>query len=260
MCLVGIAWCSHPQHRLVIAANRDEMHSRPTAAADWWPDAPNIYAGRDLEAQGTWLAVTADGRFAAVTNVFGSALIEGSFESRGHLITDYLNGDQPPGRFLNALAGKHEAYRPFRLAIGSPAELFIADSDGSNKFKHERVGPGFHALTNAPNGESWPKAGWILRQLESVVAEQEVDHARLINLLSTERMPKATDPENYGDEAYRFAPFIRNDTYGTRASTIVSISEPGQLRFTEQRYDSDGCEAGASSTQVSMRPQHLYRS
>ena len=68
MCLIGFAWLAHPRWRLVLASNRDEFHSRPTATAAWWPDAPRVYGGRDLEAGGSWLAMDRRGRLAAVTN------------------------------------------------------------------------------------------------------------------------------------------------------------------------------------------------
>ena len=253
MCLVGIAWCSHPQHSLLIAANRDEMHSRPSAAADWWPDAPHSYGGRDQQAQGTWLAVTSDGRFAAVTNVFGSALIDGSFESRGQLITDYLNGDQEPARFLEKLAGKHAAYRPFRLAIGSRDEFFIANADGSSEFEFHSPGIGVHAITNAPNGERWPKGDWLHEQLTQALTSQAIDHAQLIDALATERTPQATDADMRGDSAFQFAPFIRNDTYGTRASTVVTITQSGRISFTEHRFNNAGKKVGQSNAEFNQQ-------
>ena len=62
MCLIAVAWKCHPDYPLVVAANRDEFFVRPTEAAHWWPEN-GILAGRDRQAGGTWLGVTADGRF-----------------------------------------------------------------------------------------------------------------------------------------------------------------------------------------------------
>ena len=68
MCLIAFALDTHPRYRLVLAANRDEYFRRPTAAGAFWEDAPQLLAGRDLEAGGTWLGVTTTGRIAAITN------------------------------------------------------------------------------------------------------------------------------------------------------------------------------------------------
>ena len=68
MCLILFAWRAHPEYRLVLAANRDEFHARPTDASDFWAAHPELLAGKDLQQGGTWMGVTRSGRFAAVTN------------------------------------------------------------------------------------------------------------------------------------------------------------------------------------------------
>src|SRR3546814_6824371 len=69
MCLIALAWRVHPRFPLALIANRDEAHARPTAAAGFDPDAPDVYGGRDLVQGGSWLQVSTRGRLAAVTNV-----------------------------------------------------------------------------------------------------------------------------------------------------------------------------------------------
>ena len=63
MCLVLVVWRAHPRYSCIVAANRDEFHARPAAPAAWWPDPPQVLAGRDLEAGGTWLGLTRTGRW-----------------------------------------------------------------------------------------------------------------------------------------------------------------------------------------------------
>ena len=87
---------------MVFAANRDEHHARPTAAANWWVESPHILGGRDLLAGGTWLAVDQLGRLAAVTNV-PSHRGATYTKSRGHLVTDYLAGEVPAQEFISSL-------------------------------------------------------------------------------------------------------------------------------------------------------------
>src|ERR1700759_4677855 len=69
MCLILLALRAVPNRQWLLLGNRDEYHGRPSAPAARWNDAPNIIGGRDLEAGGSWLAVSNNGRFAAVTNV-----------------------------------------------------------------------------------------------------------------------------------------------------------------------------------------------
>ena len=91
MCLILFAWQAHPRYPLIVAANREEFHQRPTAAAAFWEDSPELLAGRDLQAGGTWLGVTRSGRFAAITNYREPLAPDYHVEmSRGHLVRDFL--------------------------------------------------------------------------------------------------------------------------------------------------------------------------
>src|SRR5579862_8798870 len=109
MCLILVAWRAHPDYPLVVAANRDEYHARPAAAASWWPEPP-ILAGRDLTAGGTWLAVTRDARFAALTNFRDPARPPRDAPSRGCLVPATLRGSAPVAERLVALQQNASAY------------------------------------------------------------------------------------------------------------------------------------------------------
>jgi uncharacterized protein with NRDE domain len=63
VCLILFAYRSHPEYRLILAANRDEFYDRPTQGAEFWDEAPEILAGRDLKAGGTWMGITKTGWF-----------------------------------------------------------------------------------------------------------------------------------------------------------------------------------------------------
>src|SRR3954453_20048798 len=97
MCLIAIAIAVHASRRypIVIAANRNEFYDRPTRPLHIWDDDPNIAGGRDLRAGGTWLGVTRDGRFAAVTNIRGN---DGppNARSRGTLVGDFVRSNVTP--------------------------------------------------------------------------------------------------------------------------------------------------------------------
>src|ERR1044072_8641930 len=93
MCLILFAHQAHPDFPLVVAGNRDEFFARPTAGADYWKDAPRALAGRDLQKGGTWMGVTRDGRWSAVTNYRDGARAATAARSRGELVARYLTGD-----------------------------------------------------------------------------------------------------------------------------------------------------------------------
>jgi uncharacterized protein with NRDE domain len=103
MCLFLFAYNTHPEYRLILAANRDEFHARPTQAALWWNDTPDIFAGRDLEKTGTWMGVTRDGKFSALTNFRDPAQRKSNAPSRGLLVSDYFRGELSPAAYLAQL-------------------------------------------------------------------------------------------------------------------------------------------------------------
>src|SRR5204862_2334898 len=105
MCLIVLAWRAHPRFPLVVAANRDEFHSRKAAPAGYWRDQPQILAGRDLQAMGTWMGVSRGGKFAAVTNYRG-AREPSAAESRGALVTGFLADGVPPAAYMAGVAAQ----------------------------------------------------------------------------------------------------------------------------------------------------------
>src|SRR6476619_2713363 len=124
MCLIVVAWRAHARLPLVVAANRDEWRERPAEPAHWWPDHPRILAGRDLQAGGTWMGITREGRFAAVTNFRDPSDKRSTALSRGTLVADYLLRDEPPARFLASLAARARDYNGFNLILGDRSSLW----------------------------------------------------------------------------------------------------------------------------------------
>ena len=108
-----------------MAANRDEFHGRPAAAASFWSDRPGILAGRDLQARGTWMGVSRSGRFAAVTNYRGAREPRAE-RSRGALVTDFLQGRETPAAYVQQLLSTSGSYGGFNLLVsdGAVARLY----------------------------------------------------------------------------------------------------------------------------------------
>jgi uncharacterized protein with NRDE domain len=238
MCLVVVAFHAHANLPLVVAANRDEFHARPTRDAEWWPDAPHILAGRDLEAGGTWLGVQRAGRFAAVTNYHDEQPNNGTFESRGRLVTDFLVGDLAPLEYLHTIDGDN--FAGFNLLLGDAHTLAYL----SNRTSAPReLAPGIYGLSNATLDSRWDKVERSKERLAGLVAACVADDASLFELLA-----------DTGDGSIR-APFVINADYGTRCSTIVRANGSGEWHFRERRYNPDGQASGESQYSFGVDPQ-----
>jgi len=154
MCLILFAWEHHPRYRLVVAANRDEFYARPTAPAGWWADAPRVLAGRDLREGGTWLGVTRDGRFAAVTNVREPQSYRVGAPSRGHLVGNFLAGRAPALAYLAGLMPMAPAFNGFNVLVCDGATLAWFSNRGSGA---RTLPPGVYGVSNALLDTPWPK-------------------------------------------------------------------------------------------------------
>ncbi|MBY8964673.1 NRDE family protein [Algiphilus sp.] len=249
MCLIGLQWRS-PHYRLRLAANRDEFHDRPTAAADWWPPEASgevaIFGGRDLQAGGGWLACTPEGRFAAVTNVRGSPPT-GQQYSRGSLVSTFLGGRRSPEDFLAALAAEAAHYAGFNLLVSDGHRCCYASNTPTWHWRH--LSPGVHVVSNADLDTPWPKTERLRAALEA-----DGDDAALFRALADEQAADdhALPDTGVGREMERFLspPFIRGRHYGTRASTIVSWTGDGPIAFEERRFAADGVPTGRTHTLV----------
>ena len=115
MCLILVAHRVRPDLPLVIAANRDEFHSRPTLPATFWEEDPHIFAGRDLQAGGTWLGASARGRLAALTAYREPHPPAGL--SRGLLVANFLTGDHDPYSYTQQVGARGKEFPGFNLLV-----------------------------------------------------------------------------------------------------------------------------------------------
>jgi uncharacterized protein with NRDE domain len=138
----------------VVAANRDEFFSRRTAAADFWDDAPDVLAGRDLEAGGTWLGVSRSGRFAALTNFRDPARNKTGAPSRGELVSRFLTGLKSHEAYLAELESCADCYNGFNLVFGDPDGLWCFSNCGEGE---RQLASGVYGLSNHLLDTPWPK-------------------------------------------------------------------------------------------------------
>ncbi len=247
MCLIVIAWRVHPDYPLVVLANRDEYHARPTAMANWWSDQPSLLAGRDLDAGGTWLGVTGDGRFAALTNYRDPARLRTGVPSRGHLIPQLLADSAPVQHSLEELARTSAQYNAFSLLISDGTQLAVYESV---RGQGRELGPGIYALSNHLLDTPWPKVVLSNSRLADALqrAGRPLDDARLLALLRdrtpapVEALPQTGISEQR--ERQFSSAFICAPDYGTRSSSIVTMQTGGHVRFRELSWDATGAPAG----------------
>ncbi|TNF34770.1 MAG: NRDE family protein [Deltaproteobacteria bacterium] len=242
MCLIGFAYHAHPEIPLLIAANRDERHDRPAAAADFWEDAPDVLAGRDLRGGGTWMGVTRGGRVAALTNFRAPKYMAvGGGPSRGLLVRDFLAGDGDVAAFGARLRAERERYHGFNLLFGTADDLWIYESEVD---RLAPVTPGVHGLSNHLLDTPWPKVERIKRAVSGAIAQDPIDIWSLHEALG-DRWP-ATDDElpdtgvGLALERVLSPPFIEGDVYGTRACTVVTVARDGRITFDEGRFGPGG--------------------
>ncbi len=240
MCVLFFGHQIHPRHRLVFAGNRDEYYRRPTKVAGMWDDHPDILAGRDLEAGGTWLGATRGGRWAVVTNVRDLAAHRDRDRSRGDLVKDYLVGSETPESAANRVFAERDEFNPFNLILGDAEAVWITSTHTDAP---RALAPGIYGLSNATLDEPWPKVQRGRVAFENVLAADEIEVDACLNFLhDAERAPDQQLPNTgVSKEMERMLSslFIASDCYGTRASTVVTLGESGG-RFVERTYGVGG--------------------
>ncbi len=244
MCLILIAWRAHPHYPLVLAANRDEFHARPAASAAWWDRQPGMLAGRDLSAGGTWLGITADGRFAALTNYRDPSRTLVDAPSRGALVPATLAAAIPAAERLRQLQQTAGAYNGFNLIFGDREQLAVFESVSG---KGHLLGPGVYGLSNHLLDTPWPKVRNAKSALAAALARLPAEEA-LLQLLrdgrqaDDEQLPRTGVSLEW--ERLLSSAFIRAPDYGTRCSTIVLLDAGGRVRFVEWNWDRSGEPSG----------------
>ncbi|MEM7209349.1 MAG: NRDE family protein [Pseudomonadota bacterium] len=237
MCLIFVAYQHHTDYPLIIAANRDEFYARPTAPAAIWEDSPGILAGRDLKAMGTWLGVTATGRFAAVTNVREGSNSDAP-QSRGDIVADFLRGGFTTDEYFEQLELSREKFNGYNLLAFDGVNLGYFSNCGHAQ--NPQLNSGLYGLSNGKLDEPWPKVAQGKIKFESVVSSSTLNSDALISAMldGTEAPDEDLPDTGVGIELERrLAPmFIESPNYGTRSTTVVMYSDDGQLEFVERSH------------------------
>lgn len=240
MCLIAFAWQAHPRYDLIIAANRDEFHDRPSRAAHWWPEANTVYGGRDERAGGAWCAADRYARFAAVTNV-REPDVRRDLRTRGALVYDALTQNDTLDAYASGLASRRHAYGPFNLLLADTQALIFLSNRGARQQHH--VAPGIYAISNGHWGEDWPKTVRARKQLQLLIDNNQITPQTLFALLAMrDPAPRHALPDTgVGPDTEQLlsALFVHSAAYGTRASSLILRDHAGNVSFFERAFDRD---------------------
>jgi len=242
MCLILLAWKAHPAYPLVIAANRDEFHARPSAAAAFWEDRPAILAGRDLECMGTWLGVTRRGKFAAVSNFREGVPRDPAARSRGLLASAFLDNGASPREFAAQVAQDGAEYSGFNFLASDRNELWwVSNRDA----RARRLAPGIYGVSNHLLDTPWAKVVRGKHRLEAALRPAPAIEALLELLADTTVAPDSELPDTgVGLERERTLSPLRvvSEPYGTRCSSAVIFGPERRVQFAERSYGAQGEE------------------
>lgn len=238
MCLLFISYKLTPGYKIILAANRDEFVSRPTAPLDFIDDSKTILTGKDLEGGGTWLGINKQESFAALTNFREHQTMSSDAPSRGELIIDYLQSEKTGKECLEKISNNAKLYNGFNLIVGDTKGLYYYSNRGGTQAE---LSPGFYGLCNHYLDSDWPKVarGKNLLYPHMVQTENLISEDIFNVLLDTERPDDRKLPDTgVGLEWERLLSsiFIDSTGYGTRSSAIITIDYNSRIDFFEKTY------------------------
>lgn len=239
MCILLLSLRQHSQYPLIVAANREEDYDRPTRAAAFWDDVPHVLAGRDLLQGGTWLGITRQGRFAAVTNFRSHEASRPSGPSRGGLVSAFLIGDQTPNDYLAEVVANGHSYSGFSLIVGVGNEFRYYSNQESEP---RRLTSGLYGVSNHLLDTPWPKLVHGKRELSRLLlAVNEPTPDQLFSILADSTIADDDQLPDTGigiDNERALSPlFVDAGKYGTRSSTVVLIDKSGNATLVERTFD-----------------------
>jgi len=247
MCLILFSYKNHPTFDLVMAANRDEFRDRPTEKLGYWDDAPSVLAGRDLQNGGTWMGITRDGRFAAITNFRNLSTIKEDSPSRGYLVKDYLLGNDSPLDYIEKINTVASTYSGFNLLLGDMKNFYYFSNC---KKGHEEITPGFHGLSNNFLNTPWPKVEKGKKGFKKILLNSlQPEIKPFFILLSNPSQPEDGELPRTGvslEWERMLGPiFINNSFYGTLSQSLLFITKDRHVIFYERTIHRDNYKKGS---------------
>lgn len=243
MCTLFLAHLQHPRYPFVFIGNRDEAYERPTRRAEWWEEAPLVWAGRDLSGGGTWTGITRDGRFAALTNFRDPEHVNPDAPTRGHLVADFLTTRTSPEMYLNALHRNHTTFNGFNLVVGTPDALWYTHNVSAPQNAPQtpqKLAAGVYGLSNAWLDTPWPKVENGRMAFQNLLQQPDLSPVDFLGLMDDrtifpdEILPKTGVPMEW--ERRLSALFITSPQYGTRITTLILVRNDGHTTCHERTF------------------------
>ncbi|MCR6631529.1 MAG: NRDE family protein [Magnetospirillum sp.] len=239
MCTLVILRQPTAQWPVLVAANRDEMAGRPwKAPGRHWSDRPEVVAGLDELAGGSWLGMNDVGVVAAILNRVGTLGPQAGKRSRGELVLEALDHADAvdAAHALAELDGR--AYRPFNMLVADNRDAFWLRADGSSRVTAHPVGEGLHMLTaqDLDDTTSPRIAAYLPRFRAAALPRPEVDDWHDWAALLADG---GGGPD--GEEAAAMC-FTRPSGFGTVSSSLIALPAIGSeakpaWRFAAGRPD-----------------------
>ncbi len=246
----------HPSYKLILASNRDEYYSRPSSPAEPWGDRPDILAGRDKKADGTWLGITRTGRLGALTNYRDPSSMREGAPSRGDLVDRFLRGDMQPLEYIQGLMPQSENYNGFNLIVGEKERLYWYSNRASG---FRMLTPGIYGLSNHLLDTPWPKVVRGKKALERLLSEtHEPKPSAFFEILRDRKVPDDNQLPDTGVgiqwERMLSPLFILSPNYGTRASTLLLIDQQDRVLFMEKNFGPGARQLSQSEKEFLITP------
>lgn len=240
MCLIFLSYKQNEEYPFIALANRDEFYRRPTLQANYWEENPNILAGKDLEAGGTWMGITKNGHMAMLTNYRDIPNIKQNAPTRGKLVSDYLAGEFDPKSYLLALTKTANQYNGYNLIVGTFDDPWYYSNYQQKKVV--QLGSGLYGLSNQLLDSNWPKIEKGKERLSPLMIEKELNIESLFTMMTDKEvvnndalLPSTGLPLDR--ERSISSMFIDTEGYGTRATTLVTVNRSGEVTFIERLFE-----------------------
>ena len=243
MCLAVLACNAHPRFAMIVVANRDEYHARPTVQAQIWQDQPQVLAGRDLRAGGTWLGLSATGKIGLLTNYREPGNQNLAAPSRGALVSDYLTQDTDAQQYVQVITTQAQQFNGFNLLLADTNKAHYVSNRIENL--NSKISDGVHGLSNSTLDVAWPKVTRTQVAVRQFLSDhQKPDAHGLFEIFRDATPAKLSELPDTGltpeRELQLSSPFILDEVYGTRCSTVILIDHFGIAYFEERTFNNKG--------------------
>lgn len=223
MCTIVIL--RRPGHAwpLIVAANRDEMLDRPwLSPARHWSDRPEVIAGIDELAGGTWIGMNDYGVMAAILNRRGSLGPAEGYRSRGELPLEALD-HADASTAAEALAEINpDGYRPFNLIVADNQDAYWLKVAAAEWGAHADLNPipvGLSLITAGDrNDQSSPRVRTYLPQFENAEPPdpESGDWSAWQSLMASRIYDSHEGPEGA-------MTIVTDSGFGTSSSTLMAV-------------------------------------